>query len=29
MGGPVEVFKNLTPEVSGYQRAKYSGGCVA
>jgi hypothetical protein len=29
MGGPVEVFKNLTPEVSGYQRAKRSGGRVA
>jgi hypothetical protein len=26
VGGPVEMFKNLTPEVSGYQRAKRSGG---
>ncbi len=25
----MEVFKNLTPEVSGYQRAKRSGGRVA
>jgi hypothetical protein len=25
----VEVFENLMPEVSGYQRAKCSGGCVA
>jgi hypothetical protein len=29
VGGPVEVFENLMPEVSGYQRAKCSGGCVA
>ena len=25
----MEVFENLMPEVSGYQRAKCSGGCVA
>ncbi len=25
----MEVFENLTPEVSGYQRAKRSGGRVA
>ena len=25
----MEVFENLMPEVSGYQRAKSSGGCVA
>jgi hypothetical protein len=29
VGGPVEVFKNLLPKVSGYQRAECSGGRVA
>ncbi len=27
--GPVEVFENLSPEVSGYQRAEGAGGGVA
>jgi hypothetical protein len=29
MGGPVEVFENLSPKVPGYQRAECAGGGVA
>ncbi len=29
VGGPVEVFKNLSPKVSGYQRAECAGGRVS
>ncbi len=28
MSGPVEMFQNLFPEVSGYQRAECAGGGV-
>jgi hypothetical protein len=26
MGGPVEMFKNLSPKISGHQRAEGPGG---
>jgi hypothetical protein len=29
VGGPVEVFENLSPKVSGYQRAECAGGRVS
>ncbi len=29
VGGPVEVFENLSPKVPGYQRAECAGGGVA
>jgi hypothetical protein len=29
VGGPVEMFKNLSPKVPGYQRAQCAGGGVA
>jgi hypothetical protein len=29
VGGPVEVFENLSPKVSGYQRVEDAGGGVA
>ncbi len=29
VGGPVEVFENLSPKVSGYQGAECAGGGVA
>jgi hypothetical protein len=29
MGGPVEMFENLSPKVPGYRRAERAGGGVA